>query len=148
MKRLAVVFTVLAVMVLAALAACEGGTFTDPGHSESGLSGSSGGGGGSGGGSVDSDLVAEWYTTQSAANRGDDPYFEIKSDGSFIGNTGFGNDLIKVSTSGGTITATSSGTSVGSADYTIDGNNLNFSDATGIFTALYNGALYTGGYYK
>jgi hypothetical protein len=49
MKRRAVVFTVLAMVVFASLAACEGGSFTDPGHVAYSGGESSGGGGGGGG---------------------------------------------------------------------------------------------------
>jgi hypothetical protein len=52
MKRFTVVAgTLLAIMALALLAACSGGTFTDPGHESAGLqSGEGGGTGGNSGG--------------------------------------------------------------------------------------------------
>jgi hypothetical protein len=54
MKQAFVIFrAVLAIMVLASLAACKGGTFNDPGHEAAGpgfTDGGSGGGSGGGGG--------------------------------------------------------------------------------------------------
>jgi hypothetical protein len=142
MKQRAVVFrVVLTIAVLLSFVACSGGTFNDPGR------GGRGRGGGSGGG-IDSALVAEWYASQDDIDAGRDPHFEITADGSFIGNTGQGNNLIKVSTSNGTITATSMGVSIASATYTISGNNLKFSNATGILVALQSASSYTGGFYK
>ncbi|MDR3139382.1 MAG: hypothetical protein LBT95_06875 [Treponema sp.] len=50
MKQLAVVFkAALALLILASLAACEGGTFSDPGHGTSGIASGSGGGSSGGG---------------------------------------------------------------------------------------------------
>ncbi|MDR1353289.1 MAG: InlB B-repeat-containing protein [Treponema sp.] len=123
-----------------------------PGTYQFTRSGSSDGGQtGNGDGSVDSALVASWHYSQEDAEIGRDAHFEIAADGSFIGNTGMGNDLIKVTASGGRITATTTAgetaVEIGAASYVVSGTRLSFSNASGIFVPLYNGAVLLGGYY-
>jgi hypothetical protein len=83
-------------------------------------------GGGGGGGDIDSALVAKWYRTQSDADAGGMPIYELRSDGKILvagqdqGNT--------FSTSGGKITIYDNGQTTGTADYTIEGTKLTLSN--------------------
>jgi hypothetical protein len=82
--------------------------------------------------------------------------FELTADGSFFGNTGMGNNLIKVTTSDGRITATTTvgetTAGMGSADYEVTGATLTFSNLgsnPNIFLPLKNAAdLLEGKFYK
>jgi hypothetical protein len=121
-----------------------------------GCSSPTGGEGGSGGG-IDPTLVARWYTSQADADAEGEPIFELTADGSFFGNTSMGNNLVKVITSGGRITATTTTgettVEVGSTDYEVTGAILTFSnlssEPTNIFSFLQTMAnMLDGNFYK
>jgi hypothetical protein len=129
-------FAVLALTAMFALAGCG-----NPAGDNSG-----------GGGGVDSGLVAKWYSTQAAANAGGDPVFEIDAGGNFTYGTAGADAVIKVATSDGRISATTtaSGTTVdtGSAAYVVEETTLTLSDLSGspnTFSPLYNAG---GKFYK
>jgi len=102
--------------------------------------GSSGGGGGGGGG-AGSALVGKWYSTQTAANAGTgSATYEFSSDGKiFVG----GNSVSSLSytATANTITTTTSGVSLGTINYKIEGTKLTL---TGAATS----GLAAGDYFK
>ncbi|MDR0386889.1 MAG: hypothetical protein LBH57_02510 [Treponema sp.] len=123
-------------------------------------------GGGNGGkdeddGSIDSALVATWHSTQDAANSGESVVFEFTADGRLTGDA-FTNGVATVTTSNGRISAilTLNGQSIdgGSADYTVSGTELRFSNPSNsptnyfrILINLLNVGMAIGGsdcYYK
>jgi hypothetical protein len=99
-------------------------------------------GGGGGGSTLDTALVAKWYSSQAAADAGTGtPVYEFKSDGTLvIGNsslTGY-----TYSAAGGKITLSYSGTTLGTgANYAISGTVLTISNA-GTTSGLSAGTYY------
>jgi hypothetical protein len=94
-------------------------------------------------GGIDKALVANWHSTQAVADAGTDIVFEITADGRLIivGQSSSAN--ITVTTSGGRISATMTvneqAVDGGSADYTVVGTTLRFSNLSipsPVFTSL------------
>ena len=87
----------------------------------------------------DPDLVAKWYSTQTAANNQTAGYlvFEFTAGGSFVSD----GEPATYSVSGNTITFTVEGESVGTVTYAIAGTKLTLSNGTGEMSAM-TGDLY------
>jgi hypothetical protein len=130
-----------------------------PGTSGTGTGGTGTSGGGNGGG-IDNALVGTWhYSAQEAVNNGQYAAFEFTADGSLTIAGQSSDMVITVTTSNGRISATLtlSGNTMdaGSANYTVSGTTLSFSNPSGgdinIFTVLQQVSSAAGGsgyYYK
>ncbi|MDR3146788.1 MAG: hypothetical protein LBU00_00255 [Treponema sp.] len=145
MKRFTVVAGILlAIMVLALLAACSGGTFVDPGHESAGLLSGEGGGGtggngggtggdGGGGGSIPTELVGSWGTSGAQM-------LKINADGSGQWGAGLLALACSWSVSGDKLTLNMTG-GTGTVTWSVSNNKLTVSHPTGIMDTVWSAAI-------